>query len=313
VCRGASLHADGPNRLASLGAVAAGIAHEINNPLTYILGNVAFLSEELERVGRLLGPLVPVERQREVTVALGRLGSLIGEVDEGATRVSRIVADLGLFGRRELEATEGDAIAALDWALRVSHNALSRVARIRRNLDPIPKVRGDEGRLGQVFLNMLLNAAHAMQEGDPTTNELSVAAALEPRSDGPPQVRVTIQDSGSGMSAEVLDRIFDPFFTTKPIGTGTGLGLSVCHGVVEELGGSIRVSSEPGRGSTFTVRLPIAEPELALLQEPDPEPSGARGRVLLIDDETDARDLSLAVLEQCGARVKAVCITAPSP
>jgi PAS domain S-box-containing protein len=273
------------DRLASLGAVAAGIAHEINNPLTYILGNVGFLSEELDRVGRLIRPLLPAERQEEIAVALGRLGSLIGEVDEGAGRVSRIVADLGLFGRRELEAREGDAIAALDWALRVSHNVLSRVARIRRNLDPIPKVRGDEGRLGQVFLNMLLNAAHAMQEGDPATNELAVSAALEARADGPAQVRITIKDSGCGMSAEVLDRIFDPFFTTKPAGTGTGLGLSVCHGVVEELGGSIRVSSEPGRGSTFTVRLPIAEPELALIEEPDPELSGARGRVLVIDDE----------------------------
>lgn len=273
------------DRLASLGAVAAGIAHEINNPLTYILGNVGFLSEELGRVAQLIQPLLPAGREEELLVTLGRLGSLIGEVEEGASRVSRIVADLGLFGRREGEANEGDAIAALDWALRVSHNSLSRVARIRRNLEPIPKVRGDEGRLGQVFLNMLLNAAHAMQDGDPAANELFVAATLEARSDGPAHVRITIKDSGSGMTAEVLERIFDPFFTTKPIGTGTGLGLSVCHGVVQELGGSIRVSSEPGRGSTFTVRLPLAGPELTLIEEPDPELSGMRGRVLVVDDE----------------------------
>jgi PAS domain S-box-containing protein len=273
------------DRLASLGAVAAGIAHEINNPLTYILGNVSFLSEELEHLGRMLQPLLPAGRQQEVAVALGRLGSLIGEVEEGAGRVSRIVADLGLFGRREFDARDGDAIAALDWALRVSHTALSRVARIRRNLDPIPKVRGDEGRLGQVFLNMFLNAAHAMQDGDPSSNELSVTAMLESRADGPAQVRITIEDTGSGMTAEVLDRIFDPFFTTKPVGTGTGLGLSVCHGVVQELGGSIRVSSEPGRGSTFTVRLPIAGPEVALVEQAEVELSGARGRVLVVDDE----------------------------
>ncbi|HEU4578415.1 MAG TPA: response regulator [Polyangiaceae bacterium] len=275
------------DRLASLGTVAAGIAHEINNPLTYILGNVSFLSEELERVGRMVQPLLPSHRQEDVAVALGRLGALISEVEEGASRVSRIVADLGLFGRREQEEREGDAIAALDWALRVSHTALSRVARVRRNLEPIPKVRGDEGRLGQVFLNMLLNAAHAMQDGDPSANELSVSAALEPRADGPAQVRITIKDTGSGMTADVLDRIFDPFFTTKPVGTGTGLGLSVCHGVVEELGGTIRVSSEPGRGSTFVVRLPTAGAEQVLLEEPEPEPelSGARGRILIIDDE----------------------------
>ncbi len=273
------------DRLASLGTVAAGIAHEINNPLTYILGNVSFLSEELDRVGRMVQPLLPSHRQEDVAIALGRLSALISEVEEGASRVSRIVADLGLFGRREQEEREGDAVAALDWALRVSHTALSRVARVRRNLEPIPKVRGDEGRLGQVFLNMLLNAAHAMQDGDPASNELSVSAALEPHTDGPPQVCITIKDTGSGMTAEVLDRIFDPFFTTKPIGTGTGLGLSVCHGVVEELGGTIRVSSEPGRGSTFVIRLPTAAPEQALLDEPETELSGARGRILIIDDE----------------------------
>jgi CheY-like chemotaxis protein len=98
-------------------------------------------------------------------------------------------------------------------------------------------------------------------------------------------VRITIKDTGSGMTADVLDRIFDPFFTTKPIGTGTGLGLSVCHGVVEELGGTIRVSSEPGRGSTFVVRLPTAGPEQVFRDEPESELSGARGRILLIDDE----------------------------
>jgi two-component system cell cycle sensor histidine kinase/response regulator CckA len=273
------------DRLASLGAVAAGIAHEINNPLTYILGNVSFLSEELERVARMVQPLLASARQEEVAAALGRLGSLISEVEEGASRVSRIVADLGMFGRREFEAREGDAIAALDWALRVSHTALSRVARIRRNLESVPNVRGDEGRLGQVFLNMLLNAAHAMQDGDPSTNELSVAAALEARTDGPAQVRITIEDTGSGMTPEVLERIFDPFFTTKPVGMGTGLGLSVCHGVIEELGGSIRVSSEPGRGSTFTVCLPISGTEIALIDEPEAPLSGARGRILVIDDE----------------------------
>lgn len=282
------------DRLASLGAVAAGIAHEINNPLTYILGNVGFLGEELERVAQLVQATVPSNRRQDVNQALGRLGELIGEVDEGATRVSRIVADLGLFGRRDQGARDGDAIAALDWALRVSHAALSRVAKIRRNLEPIPRVRGDEGRLGQVFLNMLLNAAHAMQDGDPAANELSVATTLDSEPDGTEQVRITIRDTGSGMTPEVLDRIFDPFFTTKPVGTGTGLGLSVCHGVVEELGGSIRVESEPGRGTTFNIRLPLADAGDVSLRVPAEQPSGARGRVLLVDDEPRV----LAVLER---------------
>jgi len=293
------------DKLASLGAVAAGIAHEINNPLTYILGNVSFLSEELERVRRLIRPELPSERHDDVIDALARLSELIGEVDEGASRVSRIVADLGLFGRQERGVKEGDPIAALDWALRVSHGAVSRVARVRRQLDPIPKVRGDEGRLGQVLLNMILNAAHAMQGGDPATNELYVATALEPSAqEGPRHVLITISDTGSGMSAEVLAHIFDPFFTTKPVGTGTGLGLSVCHGVVEEMGGSISVTSTPGKGSTFVVRLPaVASADAAGASGSNPAgasarpasvPSsrapglpraGVRGRVLVVDDE----------------------------
>jgi two-component system, cell cycle sensor histidine kinase and response regulator CckA len=273
------------DRLASLGAVAAGIAHEINNPLTYILGNVGFLAEELASFSRLLPSVVPSTQQQEVTELLARLAELIGEVDEGASRVSRIVADLGLFGRREQSPHEGDVIAALDWALRVSHTTLSRVARLRRNLQPVPSVRGDETKLGQVFLNMLLNAAHAMQDGDPGANELSVSTLLEPQPDGIAQVRITIQDTGSGMTPEVLDRIFDPFFTTKPVGTGTGLGLSVCHGVVKDMGGSIQVSSEPGRGSTFTVRLPVAGAVQPQFDDPEPRLSGARGRVLIVDDE----------------------------
>ncbi|MEY2929295.1 MAG: hypothetical protein RL033_44 [Pseudomonadota bacterium] len=282
------------DRLASLGAVAAGIAHEINNPLTYILGNVGFLSEELERIAQLVQAAIPSHRRQDVNLALGRLGELIGEVDEGASRVSRIVADLGLFGRRELPAQDGDVIAALDWALRVSHATLSRVAKIRRNIEPMAAVKGDEVRLGQVFLNILLNAAHAMQDGDPTANELAVSTTLEMQADGVEQARITICDTGSGMTPEVLDRIFDPFFTTKPVGTGTGLGLSVCHGVIKELGGSIRVESEPGRGTTFDIRLPMAAPVDLSLRPAAVQSSGARGRVLLVDDEPRV----LAVLER---------------
>jgi CheY-like chemotaxis protein len=146
-------------------------------------------------------------------------------------------------------------------------------------------VQGDEGRLGQVFLNLLLNAAHAMAGGDPDRNELYVSTRLERPADGPGQVSITIRDTGMGMAPEVLERIFDPFFTTKPIGTGTGLGLSVCHGVVRDLGGSIQVTSEPRRGSTFVVRLPEAERSAEPRSVSHVRPAGARGRVLVVDDE----------------------------
>jgi CheY-like chemotaxis protein len=156
----------------------------------------------------------------------------------------------------------------------------------------VPEVRGDEGRLGQVFLNLLLNAAHAMQQGDPATHELCVASHLEaaPVEGGPPLVLVTVRDTGTGMTEDVLERIFDPFFTTKPIGMGTGLGLSVCHGIVKELGGSIGVTSVLGEGSVFEVRLPVAE-RTAVAELPVRRAPRRRARVLVVDD--DSRVLSV--------------------
>jgi two-component system cell cycle sensor histidine kinase/response regulator CckA len=276
------------DRLASLGAVAAGIAHEINNPLTYVLGNVGFLSEELGRLRALLAG-GEVGSAREIIESVTEIHTLVREVEEGATRVGRIVGDLGFFARRDAGPKRGDVIAPLEWALRVSQSALAPCAQVKRSFLPVPEVCADEGRLGQVFLNLLLNAAHAMRDGDPALNELSVAVELEPLDPGAPEmVKVVIRDTGSGMTPDILKRIFDPFFTTKPIGSGTGLGLSVCHGMLAEMGGEISVTSEPGKGSCFVVRLPVAadedsaEPSLPALQR-------IRGRVLVVDD--DARVL----------------------
>jgi two-component system, cell cycle sensor histidine kinase and response regulator CckA len=169
----------------------------------------------------------------------------------------------------------------------------------------VPEVRGDEGRLGQVFLNLLLNAAHAMQHGDPATHELCVATHIEPAlaEGAPPLVIVTVRDTGTGMTEEVLERIFDPFFTTKPIGMGTGLGLSVCHGILQELGGSIGVASVLGEGSVFEVRLPVAE-RAAVAELPARSVPRRRASVLVVDDDSrvlavlsrmlDAHDVSVA-------------------
>ncbi|HTV21510.1 MAG TPA: response regulator [Polyangiaceae bacterium] len=292
------------DRLASLGAVAAGVAHEINNPLTYIVGNVGFLGEELARLRGLVRKGVSGESS-ELGNCIGQLEQLASEIEEGATRVARIVADLGRFGQQPTEIKSGNVRQALDWALRVSRTAVTEHATIRLEFEPVPEVRGDEGRLGQVFLNLVLNAAHAMRQGDPATHELCVGTHLEAaRADGgPPLVVVTVRDTGTGMTEDVLERIFDPFFTTKPIGMGTGLGLSVCHGIVQELGGSIGVTSVLGEGSVFEVRLPVAasaavEPPIARgVRRP-------RGRVLVVDDDSrvlavlsrmlDAHDVSVA-------------------
>jgi two-component system cell cycle sensor histidine kinase/response regulator CckA len=280
------------DRLASLGAVAAGVAHEINNPLTYIVGNVGFLGEELESLRGLVSADVPPEFAAKLSRSVAQLDQLAKEIEEGATRVARIVADLGCFGQQPTAIRSGNVRQALDWALRVSRTAITEHATIRLDLEPVPEVRGDEGRLGQVFLNLLLNAAHAMQQGDPATHELCVASHLEPApaEGGPPLVLVTVRDTGIGMTEDVLERIFDPFFTTKPIGMGTGLGLSVCHGIVKELGGSIGVTSVLGEGSVFEVRLPVAE-RSAVAELPVPRAPRRRARVLVVDD--DSRVLSV--------------------
>jgi two-component system, cell cycle sensor histidine kinase and response regulator CckA len=278
-------------RLASLGVLTAGIAHEINNPLTYILGNVGFLAEDLARLRAQLD--TPELRSDELLDSVDGLSELLHEVDDGAQRVASIVADLGSFRQAAPSgAGRADASQCLEWALRVSRATIVRRARIHSQLLPLPEVNADRGRLGQVFLNLLLNAAHAMQEGDPEANQLSVSSELEPAAATGSCARyvlISIRDTGSGMTPEVLGRIFDPFFTTKPVGAGTGLGLSVCHGIVSDMGGEIKVTSVPGEGSTFVVRLPVAELPAPRAESPPPL-TGASARILVIDD--DARVLA---------------------
>ncbi|MEO8181324.1 MAG: response regulator [Deltaproteobacteria bacterium] len=275
------------DRLASLGAVAAGIAHEINNPLTYVLGNVSFLAEELGRLQRLLESKRASDGVQEVLDSMQSFGALLHEVEEGATRVGHIAGDLSFFGQREAGAKPCDVVEPLEWALRVSHSAVTRHARVKRAFRPVPEVCVEEGRLGQVFLNLLLNAAYAMRDTDLATNELSVSIELAPHDDlcDSPLVRITIADTGCGMTTDVMRRIFDPFFTTKPAGAGTGLGLSVCHGMVAEMGGDISVTSVLGKGSQFVVSLPASD-AAEMLQERARPLAGMRGRILIIDDDS---------------------------
>jgi two-component system, cell cycle sensor histidine kinase and response regulator CckA len=285
------------DRLASLGAVAAGVAHEINNPLTYIVGNVGFLGEELLRLRRLIADGVTSEQVPSLNDCLGQLDQLTAEIDEGATRVARIVSDLGRFGQQPAPIRSGNVRQALDWAVRVSRAAITAHASLELELEPVPFVRGDEGRLGQVFLNLLLNAAHACRHGDATTHVVTVACQLEPPAeDGGACVVVSVRDTGTGMSEPVAERIFEPFFTTKPIGMGTGLGLSVCHGIIQELGGSIGVTSVLGEGSLFEVRLPIAERANVPVEPRKPRPAGP-ARLLVIDDDPRVLGVLTRMLE----------------
>jgi PAS domain S-box-containing protein len=260
--------AEAAARLAGVGTLAAGVAHEINNPLAYVLGNLAWIREQLERM-RAEGPTAttgPAARLDEMVAVLA-------DAEDGAVRVRDIVRDLRLFARAKEGIGPVDAGAAARSALAIAQNEIRHRARLATRFDATPPVLANEGRLAQVFLNLLTNAAQAIREGHAAENEIRVEVRAR---DG--EVVAEVSDSGSGMTPAVRARIFEPFFTTKPVGTGTGLGLFVCHGIVADMGGRLEVETEPGRGSTFRVILPAAPPRPADAALPAPDASGDRAR-----------------------------------
>ncbi|WP_375755385.1 PAS domain S-box protein [Corallococcus exercitus] len=267
------------DRLASVGTLAAGIAHEINNPLAFVLSNLAFLSDEFRHH---LSPGPGVRGVRPPDVAEWQ--EVLGEACEGAERVRQIVRQLKTFSRPDEERmTPVDVHAVLDSVVMMAANEIRHRARLRREYGTVPQVMANEGRLCQVFLNLVVNAAQAIPEGSAHDHEVVLATRV---SGG--QVVVEVRDTGSGIAPEVMGRIFDPFFTTKPVGVGTGLGLSICHGIISGLGGDILVETTVGKGSTFRVVLPAPRPDPAVrppeVSVPD-VPVVPRGRVLVVDDE----------------------------
>jgi CheY-like chemotaxis protein len=180
-----------------------------------------------------------------------------------------------------------DARAALESAMQLARGEIKKRARLVPDLGDVPLVDGSESRLGQVFLNLLVNAAQAIPDGSPERNEIRVSTRLRQG-----WVEIAVEDTGCGIPREVLGRIFDPFFTTKPVGTGTGLGLAICHEIVAAFGGEIAVESEVGQGSRFTVRLrpsrgaPAPQPiPQAPRISPPPPTTARRARILVVDDE----------------------------
>ncbi|MEW5849112.1 MAG: response regulator [Myxococcota bacterium] len=262
------------DRMASVGTLAAGVAHEINNPLAYVVANLIFVSERLDEARQGTTTLAPGDLQE--------MGDAVAEARHGAERIAGIVSGMKALSRvDENREAPVDVMAVLEASIKMAWNVIKHRATLRRELSPVPLVRADEGRLGQVFLNLLINAAHAIPEGA-TAAEVVVVT----RTDESGRAVVEVRDTGVGIPPEVLPRIFDPFFTTKPIGVGTGLGLSICHGIITALGGEITVRSRPGEGSTFSVMIPpaLAEQGAAAAQATEPLPE-RRGRVLVVDDE----------------------------
>jgi PAS domain S-box-containing protein len=265
-------------RMAALGTLAAGVGHEINNPLTYVVTNLALIDDAL---GQLIAQPPPGADQRRELV---ELREMTADARDGAARVARIVRDLRSLSRSdEAPAERIDLPALLERCLELADHQLRHRARVVRDLPPVPPVAGHLGKLTQLFLNLLVNAAQAIPEGAAAENQVRVSTRAEPG-----RVVVEVADTGAGMAPEVAARIFDPFFTTKAVGEGVGLGLAICASIARDLGGAIDVDSAPGRGAVFRVTLPAAPREA---EEPAAAPGPVRPvataplRILVIDDE----------------------------
>lgn len=266
------------DRLAALGTLAAGVAHEVNNPLAFILGNIQYALGELETIealGTAMAPEVLTARVHEVCAALA-------DAQTGAERIRRIVSELRRLTRPDGEKKEAlDLRKIIDKALTLTARELSDRARVVREFGAVPPVLGEDTRLTQVFVNLLMNAAHAIQPGGAEHNEIRVVTGT----DGEGRAFAEIRDTGSGIPQEVIPRIFDPYFTTRPLPAGTGLGLSISHGIVSSLGGTIDVQSRMGVGSTFRVVLPPVSETTRTGRASIAPSRGARPRLLVVDDE----------------------------
>jgi signal transduction histidine kinase len=243
-------------KMASIGHLAAGVAHEINNPMGFITSNLGTLQKYAARIMEYLGVVesggdVGAARSRlKIDYVLNDVGQLIDESLDGAKRVKNIVNDLKNLSRSErAEPVATDLNACMESALNIACNEIKYVADIKRQFAAIPHILCHPEQISQVFINLLTNAGQAIAgHGIITVRTWSVDGC----------VNVSVSDTGSGIPEEIRAHIFDPFFTTKDVGKGTGLGLSISYDIVQKHGGEITVESETGRGTTFTVRLPVA-------------------------------------------------------
>ncbi|HYI02871.1 ATP-binding protein [Hyalangium sp.] len=258
-------------KLAVAGQLAGGVGHEINNPLSFVIGNLHFA---LEALGALSGPLSSTEVLQEPLEALR-------DARAGAERIRGILTDLKRFARAD-ESLLGpvDVRDALEFSLSMAMPHLRHRAQVERRYSPVPTVLANEAKLGQVFLHLLMNAALAIPEGDVARHRITLSTRVE---DG--RVVVEVSDTGRGMTSEVLDRAFEPFFTTRSLGEGMGLGLSICLGLVQSMKGELSATSKLGMGSTFRVVLPTSTAPAAALTPVSAAMVSRRRRVLVIDDE----------------------------
>lgn len=256
-------------KMSTIGQLAAGVAHEINNPISFVGSNMETLKRYIAAVRSVMttyeltcrapgdqeaiARLEHVKKTNDIEFVFEELPQLVEESRDGIERVRKIVQDLKTFSHvDEVEWQATDLHVCLDNALNIARNELKYKVEVFKNYASVPKIECVSAQLGQVFLNLLVNAAQAID----TKGEIRIATGY----DGA-YVWVTIADTGSGIRPEHLPRMFEPFFTTKPVGKGTGLGLSMCYGIVKKHNGEILVDSSYGRGTVFTIRLPVCQPQ----------------------------------------------------
>jgi signal transduction histidine kinase len=268
-------------RMASVGLLAAGVAHEINNPLAILVSNLELASQ---RVSELAADNPRDGASESLASRLADLAEPLRDAREAAERVRLIVGDLKVLSRSSDTESRGpvDVRSVLESAIRMASNEIRHRARLTRDYADVSPVYGNESRLGQVFLNLIVNAAHAIPEGRAEANEIRFVIRMEP----PSRIAVEIHDTGAGIPPDALPYIFDSFFTTKAATTGTGLGLAICRRIVAEHDGEISVQSKVGAGTVFRTLLPAATQKAADIDTARPQVVAARrGRILVVDDE----------------------------
>lgn len=266
------------DRMIAVGTLAAGVGHEINNPLAYIITNLEYALDQIKSLSDFNF------RSLELSTNLNELSLALSEAYQGAERVRQIVTDLKTFSRSHSPTEEKFELGpVLESAINMAFNEIRHRARLMKDFEETPIIIGNPSRLSQVFLNLLVNAAHSIPEGAAHDNSILVRTKTTTE-----EVQIEIIDTGRGIEPEHIPRIFDPFFTTKSVGQGTGLGLYICRRIVQDHGGEIEVRSEHGKGSTFRVLLPVRS-EKAIRPGYLPRHSAReeiqKARILIVDDE----------------------------
>jgi len=279
------------DRMASVGTMAAGVAHELNNPLSYVSSNLTFLAEQVA----VLTSHLPAAALRDPAVreVIEQVGEAARDARDGVERMRAIVGDLRQLSRADDQQVGPVELGPVAEAcVGVAWNEIKRRARLVKDLQRVPSVRANQARVAQIVLNLLLNAAQSIPSGRVDRNEIR----LTTRPLDEERVVIEVADTGGGIDPEVLPRIFEPFFTTKPAGEGIGLGLSIVQGIVRGMHGEIEVESELGQGTTFRVILPVCREEPAEAGEAGPGAAAApdaaapaeaarRAAILVVDDE----------------------------